>query len=130
MPKKTRKRVAPQIDEGHCLGYIESTLGNGRFTIECEDGKKRLGHIRGNMRNRVWIHSGDLVLCSKRSFQDEKVDIVYKYTQSEVVGMYKKSEITKPMYNLYVNGNLHEKPDNDIEFLDVDDDTPEDLNTI
>ena len=58
-------------------------LGNGRLTAQCFDGKTRLGHIRGNMRKRVWINVGDIVLCSLREFQDDKADVILKYNPDE-----------------------------------------------
>merc|ERR1719454_495874 len=46
----------------------------------CFDGTKRLCHIRGNMRKMVWVSQGDIVLVSLRPFQDEKGDIILKFT--------------------------------------------------
>merc|ERR550519_2564037 len=41
----------------------------------CFDGTKRLCHIRGKMRKKVWVNLGD--------FQDEKADVILKYTAEE-----------------------------------------------
>jgi len=45
--------------------------------------KKRLAHIRGKMRKKVWINQGDIVLLSLRDFQDDKADVIVKYTADE-----------------------------------------------
>jgi len=58
-------------------------LGNGRCETACFDGTKRLCHIRGKMRKKVWVCTGDIVLVSLRDFQDEKGDIINKYTAEE-----------------------------------------------
>ncbi|CAE7431908.1 Eif1ax [Symbiodinium sp. CCMP2456] len=58
-------------------------LGNGRCDVQCVDGVKRLCHIRGKMRKKVWCNQGDIVLVSLRDFQDEKGDIITKYTAEE-----------------------------------------------
>jgi len=58
-------------------------LGNGRLEAMCFDGVKRLCHIRGKMRKKVWVNQGDIVLVSLRDFQDEKGDIIVKYTPEE-----------------------------------------------
>ena len=58
-------------------------LGNGRCECFCFDGVTRLGHIRGKMRKKIWITAGDIVLVGKRDFQDEKVDIIHKYSADE-----------------------------------------------
>lgn len=35
-------------------------LGNGRLDAQCFDGEKRLAHIRGKLRKKVWINQGDM----------------------------------------------------------------------
>ena len=35
-------------------------LGNGRLEAMCFDGEKRLAHIRGKLRKKVWINNGDM----------------------------------------------------------------------
>ena len=42
---------------------VTRMLGNGRLEAQCFDGKKRLAHIRGKMRKRVWVNAVRLVLC-------------------------------------------------------------------
>lgn len=59
-------------------------LGNGRVEAQCFDGEKRLAHIRGKMRKKVWINQGDIILLSLRDFQDDKADVIVKYTPDEV----------------------------------------------
>jgi len=36
------------------------------------------------MRKKVWINQGDIVLLSLRDFQDDKADVIVKYTPDEV----------------------------------------------
>lgn len=58
-------------------------LGNGRLEAYCFDGKKRLCHIRGKMRKRVWVGVGDIILIGLREFQDSKADVIQKYSADE-----------------------------------------------
>lgn len=58
-------------------------LGNGRLEAQCFDGKKRLAHIRGKLRKKVWINQGDIILLSLRDYQDEKGDVILKYSADE-----------------------------------------------
>ena len=58
-------------------------LGNGRLEALCFDGEKRLAHIRGKLRKKVWINQGDIILLSLREYQDEKGDVIMKYTADE-----------------------------------------------
>merc|ERR1711870_178643 len=64
-------------------GQVARMLGNGRCEVQCFDNVKRLCHIRGKMRKKVWVNQGDIVLVSLRDFQDEKGDIIVKYTAEE-----------------------------------------------
>eukprot|EP00930_Biecheleria_cincta_P075803 TRINITY_DN62_c0_g2_i1.p1 TRINITY_DN62_c0_g2~~TRINITY_DN62_c0_g2_i1.p1 ORF type:complete len:162 (+),score=42.88 TRINITY_DN62_c0_g2_i1:60-488(+) len=70
-------------EDGQEYGQITRMLGNGRCDVTCFDGVKRLCHIRGKMRKKVWCNQGDIVLVSLRDFQDEKGDIIVKYTSDE-----------------------------------------------
>ena len=58
-------------------------LGNGRIEAYCYDGKTRLCNIRGKMRKKEWISVGDIVLIGLRDFQDDKADVIMKYTADE-----------------------------------------------
>ena len=49
----------------------------------CFDGEKRLAHIRGKLRKKVWINNGDIILLSLRDYQDEKGDVLLKYSADE-----------------------------------------------
>jgi translation initiation factor 1A len=50
-------------------------LGNGRLTAQCFDGKERLCHIRGKLRKKVWINTGDIILVGLRGYQEGKVAV-------------------------------------------------------
>jgi len=77
------KRELVLKEEGQEYGQVLRMLGNGRLEAACFDGKMRLCHIRGKMRKRVWVNTGDIVLVTLRDFQDEKGDVVLKYSADE-----------------------------------------------
>jgi translation initiation factor 1A len=58
-------------------------LGNGRLEVQCFDGVKRLGHIRGKLRKKVWISTGDILLIGLREFQSAKCDVLMRYSPEE-----------------------------------------------
>lgn len=58
-------------------------LGQGNLEIQCFDGTKKIGHIRGKMRKKVWMNAGDIILLSLRDFQEGRGDIILKYTADE-----------------------------------------------
>ena len=86
-------------------------LGNGRCECKCSDGRTRLGVIRGSMSKRVWISMGDLVLVSLREYQDEKADIIHKYTHEEATTLKNYGEIDGTMYSS--NPSIQEETYND-----------------
>ena len=49
-------------EDGQEYGQVIRMLGNGRLEAQCIDGKKRLCHIRGKMRKKVWVAQVSLLL--------------------------------------------------------------------
>ncbi|KAF4946086.1 hypothetical protein FGADI_11442 [Fusarium gaditjirri] len=70
-------------EDGQEYAQVVKMLGNGRLEALCFDGSKRLANIRGKMRKKVWINQGDIILLSLRDFQDNKGDVILKYTADE-----------------------------------------------
>lgn len=59
-------------------------LGDCRVEVDCKDGIKRIAHIRGKMKKKVYINTGDLVLIGLRNFEDNKADIIHRYSPEDV----------------------------------------------
>lgn len=70
-------------EDGQEYAQVLRMLGNGRLEAMCIDGVKRLCHIRGKMRKKVWVNTGDVVLVGLREYQDEKADVILKYMADE-----------------------------------------------
>lgn len=64
-----QKRELIYKEEGQEYAQITKMLGNGRIEVSCFDGIKRMGHIRGKLRKKVWMGQGDIILVSLRDFQ-------------------------------------------------------------
>ncbi|CAN3375312.1 hypothetical protein DIURU_002121 [Diutina rugosa] len=77
------KRELIYKDEGQEYGQVTKMLGNGRIEVSCFDGIKRMGHIRGKLRKKVWMSQGDIILVSLRDFQEDQCDVVHKYNSDE-----------------------------------------------
>src|SRR5688572_24425060 len=77
-----QKTETPLKKPGEEYAQVTKMLGNGRLEAKCFDGKKRLCHIRGTMRKRIWVSSGDIILVDLREFQDDKGDVTHKYSDS------------------------------------------------
>ena len=72
------KRELEFKEDGQDYAKVTRMLGNGRLEAICADGVKRLCHIRGKMRKKVWISVGDIILVGLRDFQDNKADVILK----------------------------------------------------
>lgn len=78
-----QKRELIYKEEQQEYAQITKMLGNGRIEVSCFDGIKRMGHIRGKLRKKVWMGQGDIILVSLRDFQDDQCDVVHKYNSDE-----------------------------------------------
>merc|ERR1712168_1054243 len=87
----------------------------------CFDGVKRLCHIRGKLRKRVWINTGDIVLIGLRDYQDAKGDVILKYTADEARNLKSYGEFPETVkINETVDFNGGDDNNDNIEFDDVD----------
>merc|ERR1712156_1308628 len=77
------KRELVFKEDGQEYAHGTKMLGNGRLTAMCFDGVKRLCHIRGKLRKKVWIAQSDIVLVGLRDYQDAKADVILKYSPDE-----------------------------------------------
>ena len=82
--RKNNKKELEFKDDGQEYAQVIKIEGNGRCRVKCGDGVTRLGVIRGAMRKKVWIKLSDYVLVGLRDFQDDKCDIIGKYTDEDV----------------------------------------------
>merc|ERR1719323_314650 len=89
----------------------------------CFDGVKRLCHIRGKLRKKVWINNSDIILAGLRDYQDAKADVIQKYSADEARNLKSYGEFPDTIKISdtgpgFVEGDL----DDDIEFDDVESD--------
>ena len=56
---------------------------------------KRLARIPGKMKRRMWIREGDLVIVKPWDFQNDKSDIVWRYTKTQAEYLSRKDMIPK-----------------------------------
>jgi translation initiation factor 1A len=115
-----RELVYKDIEQFQEYAQVVKILGNCRCELYCFDGITRLGHIRGNMRKKVWIKTGDIILVSLREYEKSKCDIIYLYKANEVKSLKSYGELPD---NVKINENETEKDDEDIgvDFEDEDD---------
>ncbi len=83
----------PRSADGEMFGIADQLLGASHIKVMCQDGVSRLARIRGKLRKRMWIRAGDLVIVRPWEFQDEKADVVHRYTKTESTYLSRKGMI-------------------------------------
>jgi translation initiation factor 1A len=85
----------PDKKEGELFGIADALVGGSRLEVMCEDGVKRLARIPGKMKRRMWIREGDLVIVKPWDFQNDKADVVWRYTKTQAEYLSRKDMIPK-----------------------------------
>ena len=70
----------PRDRDREVLATVEAMLGALHLKVRCLDGTVRIARIPGKMKKRIWIRENDVVIIVPWSFQDEKADVVWRYT--------------------------------------------------
>ncbi|XP_073258890.1 eukaryotic translation initiation factor 1A, X-chromosomal-like isoform X1 [Porites lutea] len=99
---ESEKRELVFKEDGQEYGQVLKMLGNGRLEAMCFDGIKRLCHIRGKLRKKVWINQGDIILLGLRDYQDGKADVILRYNPDEARNLKAYGELPD---NVKVNEN-------------------------
>ena len=68
---------------GEMLGRVIKLLGSDHVLVKCADGKTRVGRIRGKLKRRIWVRENDVVLVAPWEFQDNRCDILWRYTLAQ-----------------------------------------------
>ncbi|GFQ82916.1 eukaryotic translation initiation factor 1A, X-chromosomal [Trichonephila clavata] len=117
---ETEKRELVFREDGQVYAQVIKMLGDGRLDAMCFDGVKRLCHIRGKLRKKVWINQGDIILLGLRDFQDSKADVILKYNPDEARNLKAYGELPEhAKINDTVTFGEEEDDDNIIEFDEV-----------
>lgn len=125
---ETEKRELVFKEDGQEYAQVTKMLGNGRLEAMCFDGVKRLCHIRGKLRKKVWINQSDIILIGLRDYQDAKADVILKYTPDEARNLKTYGEFPETVRINDTVTFVEDGFDEDIEFGDdvSEDDEPTD----
>lgn len=74
----------PRAQNREVLATVETLLGANHLRVRCLDGTVRTARIPGRMKKRIWIRENDVVIIVPWAFQDEKADVVWRYTAPQV----------------------------------------------
>ncbi len=70
----------PRQKNREMFGVAELMMGANHIRVRSIDGVTRLGRIKGRIKKKAWIREGDVLVIIPWSFQDERCDIIYRYT--------------------------------------------------
>ncbi|MGC8580820.1 MAG: translation initiation factor eIF-1A [Thermoplasmata archaeon] len=110
-----RRVPMPKKEEHELFGITQQLMGGARVRVICEDNKTRLARIPGRLKKRMWVRDGDLVILKPWSYQDEKAEIVYRYTKTEA-NYLSRRKLLPPFLDLFQNippEELEENENND-----------------
>lgn len=85
----------PKKERGEMFAIAEQLLGASKIRVVCADGQTRLGRIPGKLRRRMWIREGDLLIVVPWEFQDEKANVVWRYTKTQATYLSRQGRIPK-----------------------------------
>lgn len=108
-------------EDDQVYGLVEKMLGDMRCSVLCSDSTTKICHIRGKFKRRVWINPGDIVLVSLREFEDEKADIIHKYSSEEADILKTQGEFDPIQYKNTINGDGNSNLQSIVEDNDNDD---------
>ena len=129
MPKKTSKKKKSFTDnierelifkeDMQEYAKVVKLLGDRRLEVVLADGEITMARIPGKLK-RCRIRMDDVILVSRRDFQENKVDVIHKYEDKEIKNLISYHEIPSKFASAYTDAT--DEIDNDIVFEDNDDD--------
>jgi translation initiation factor 1A len=66
------------------IGIIAQRVGGSRMLVSCMDGKTRNCRVPGRNRRGLWLREGDVLLVEPWEFDNEKGDVIFKYTPAMI----------------------------------------------
>jgi translation initiation factor 1A len=111
------KRILVFKHDSEEYAKIEKMLGDRRLMVILPDNSELMAVIPGRFKKkRGWMKTGDVVLISFRSFQEDKCDVIYRYEKTEVAKLIGLGELPFDFITAE-----EERDDDDITFVNEDD---------
>jgi translation initiation factor 1A len=83
-PEEIIRVRLPSDRNREIFAYAELMMGANHIRVKCVDGVTRMGRIKGKIKKKVWIREGDILIVVPWNFQEDKADIIYRYTRPQV----------------------------------------------
>lgn len=97
-----KRKIVSESDElsemvepgpGDLYGIVTKMYGYDRLLVDCADGKQRICRIKGQLKRKIWIKEGDLVLVTPWDFQDNRGDVFWRYTKNQALMLAKEGRL-------------------------------------
>lgn len=86
-PDEIIRMPMPKDYKREMFAIADQLLGASKIKVMCADGKSRIGRIPGKLKKRMWIREGDLLIIRPWEFQEDKADILFRYTRTQAVNL-------------------------------------------
>ena len=86
-PEEMTRVPMPKDYKREMFAIADQLLGASKIKVMCADGKSRIGRIPGKLKKRMWIREGDLLIIRPWEFQEDKADILFRYTRTQAVNL-------------------------------------------
>ncbi len=121
----SRKLRFPDKRDNEQLGRVVEILGNDHMRVQCEDGKTRLGRIRGKIKKRMWIRLGEIVIIQPWDWETAntaeedaggdlaKCDIIWRYQLTQTKQLFRRGILPQNLaeaMNLTEEDLIEERP--------------------
>jgi len=73
----------PKRNQNEMFAIAERLMGGSRMPAIAGKEKSRLARIPGKMKRTARVRAGDLLIIKPWSVQDEKADVVFRYTKTQ-----------------------------------------------
>lgn len=93
MTEEITRVPLPNTNKGEMFAIVDKILGASRMVVMCADGKSRMARIPGKIKRRMWIKEGDLIIIRPWEFQDDKADVVYRYTRTQAAYLSRNNKL-------------------------------------
>jgi translation initiation factor 1A len=112
----------PNRKVNEMFAIADQILGGRRVRAVCEDGDSRLARIPGKMRRRQWVREGDLIVVQPWDFQDEKANVVMRYTKTQSLYLSRKGVLPDIVDLFGMSEDISEVPETneELEFIEED----------
>lgn len=75
------------------IGILTQRCGGSRMMVSCMDGKTRNCKVPGRKRRGLWLREGDAIIIEPWEFDDDKGDVLFKYTPNQVMKLKKMGKL-------------------------------------